>query len=120
MSSHIFGLYDLLGPRVAEECRKRNIPYVVEPIGMFVPIVRNIWLKRVYHRLCGQRNAGRAGRHHGHSRTGTRGTHTRGACRRESLCLRQERSGSAGGDAGAGPFPSSAENSRQRRSWFYF
>lgn len=51
---HIFGLYDLLGPRVAAECRKRKIPYVVEPIGMFVPIVRNIQLKRLYHRLWGR------------------------------------------------------------------
>jgi glycosyltransferase involved in cell wall biosynthesis len=51
---HIFGLYDLLGPRVAAECRKRIIPYVVEPIGMFVPIVRNLWLKRVYHRYWGR------------------------------------------------------------------
>ncbi len=52
--AHIFGLYDLLGPRVAKECRRLGIPYVVEPIGMFVPIVRNIWMKRVYHRLYGQ------------------------------------------------------------------
>jgi glycosyltransferase involved in cell wall biosynthesis len=51
---HIFGLYDLLGPAVAGECCKRNIPYVVEPIGMFVPIVRNIFLKRVYHKLWGE------------------------------------------------------------------
>ena len=51
---HIFGLYDLLGPAVARECRKRAIPYVVEPIGMFVPIVRNIWMKRVYHRVFGE------------------------------------------------------------------
>lgn len=51
---HIFGLYDLLGLRVAFECRKRNIPYVVEPIGMFVPIVRNVPLKRLYHRLFGR------------------------------------------------------------------
>jgi glycosyltransferase involved in cell wall biosynthesis len=50
---HIFGLYDFLGPRVAKECRARNIPYVVEPIGMFVPIVRNLWLKRLYQRLLG-------------------------------------------------------------------
>lgn len=50
---HIFGLYDLLGPRVAKECRKRKIPYVVEPIGMYVPIVRNLWLKEMYHRLWG-------------------------------------------------------------------
>jgi glycosyltransferase involved in cell wall biosynthesis len=46
---HIFGLYDLLGPTVAAECRTRNIPYVVEPIGMFTPIVRNVFLKRLYH-----------------------------------------------------------------------
>jgi len=51
---HIFGLYDFLGPRVAKECRKRKIPYVVEPMGMFVPIVRSLWLKRVYHRLWGR------------------------------------------------------------------
>jgi glycosyltransferase involved in cell wall biosynthesis len=50
---HIFGLYDFLGPRVAKECRARKIPYGVEPIGMFVPIVRNLWLKRLYHRLLG-------------------------------------------------------------------
>lgn len=50
---HIFGLYDLLGPAVARACRKQGIPYVVEPIGMFVPIVRNIALKRVYHAIWG-------------------------------------------------------------------
>src|SRR5713101_2562972 len=52
---HIFGLYDLLGPAVAAACRKRAIPYVVEPIGMFIPIVRNLWLKRLYHRLWGRK-----------------------------------------------------------------
>ena len=52
---HIFGLYDLLGPAVADVCRARNLPYVVEPIGMFVPIVRNLWMKRMYHALFGQR-----------------------------------------------------------------
>jgi glycosyltransferase involved in cell wall biosynthesis len=51
---HIFGLYDFLGPRVAAECKKRNLPYIVEPIGMFVPIVRNIRLKRMYHRIWGR------------------------------------------------------------------
>lgn len=53
--AHIFGLYDLLGPAVAAACRKIGIPYVVEPIGMFVPIVRNLWLKRIYHGLWGRR-----------------------------------------------------------------
>jgi glycosyltransferase involved in cell wall biosynthesis len=53
--AHIFGLYDLLGPAVAKACRTRGIPYVVEPIGMFVPIVRNVRMKRIYHRLYGKR-----------------------------------------------------------------
>jgi glycosyltransferase involved in cell wall biosynthesis len=57
---HIFGLYDLLGPAVARECRKQKIPYVVEPIGMFVPIVRNIFLKRVYHAQWGKEMLGAA------------------------------------------------------------
>jgi glycosyltransferase involved in cell wall biosynthesis len=52
---HIFGLYDLLGPPVAAAARARKIPYVVEPIGMFVPIVRNVWLKRMYHSFIGSR-----------------------------------------------------------------
>jgi glycosyltransferase involved in cell wall biosynthesis len=52
---HIFGLYDLLGPAVAAACRKRSLPYVLEPIGMFVPIVRNLWLKRMYHAIWGRR-----------------------------------------------------------------
>jgi glycosyltransferase involved in cell wall biosynthesis len=51
---HIFGLYDMLGPRVAAACREKKIPYVVEPIGMFVPRVRNLWLKRMYHRFLGR------------------------------------------------------------------
>lgn len=51
---HIFGLYDLLGPRTAAQCRKRKIPYVVEPIGMFIPIVRNIFVKKLYHQVFGR------------------------------------------------------------------
>lgn len=51
---HIFGLYDMLGPCVAAACRKKKIPYVVEPIGMFVPRVRNFGLKRMYHRFLGR------------------------------------------------------------------
>lgn len=57
---HIFGLYDLLGPSVASECRTRQIPYVIEPIGMFVPIVRNIFLKRIYHAQWGKEMLGGA------------------------------------------------------------
>jgi glycosyltransferase involved in cell wall biosynthesis len=53
--AHIYGLYDFLGPAVADACVKRKIPYVLEPIGMFVPIVRNLRLKRIYHTLFGRR-----------------------------------------------------------------
>ena len=52
---HFFGLYDLLGPAVAAECRAQGKPYVLEPIGMFVPIVRNLLLKRLYHLLWGRK-----------------------------------------------------------------
>jgi glycosyltransferase involved in cell wall biosynthesis len=51
---HIYGLYDLLGPAVAARCRIRRLPYLVEPIGMFVPIVRNLPLKRMYHAVFGR------------------------------------------------------------------
>jgi glycosyltransferase involved in cell wall biosynthesis len=53
--AHIFGLYDLVGPRVAAACRKLGRPYVVEPMGMFLPIVRSIWMKRLYHDTLGGR-----------------------------------------------------------------
>ncbi len=53
--AHIFGLYNLLGPRVASECMTKKIPYIVEPIGMFVPIVRSVALKRIYHRFLGRK-----------------------------------------------------------------
>jgi glycosyltransferase involved in cell wall biosynthesis len=58
---HIFGLYDLLGPVVADFCGSRRVPYVVEPIGMFLPIVRNFLLKRMYHLLLGNRMLGHCG-----------------------------------------------------------
>jgi glycosyltransferase involved in cell wall biosynthesis len=51
---HIYGLYDLIGPAVASACRRTARPYVVEPMGMFQPIVRNIWLKRMYHAILGR------------------------------------------------------------------
>jgi len=50
---HIYGLYDLIGPQVATACRRLARPYVVEPMGMFQPIVRNIWMKRMYHTIFG-------------------------------------------------------------------
>jgi glycosyltransferase involved in cell wall biosynthesis len=57
---HIFGLYDFLGPEVAKECERRRLPYVVEPIGMFVPIVRSFWMKSLYHGLFGRRMLAKA------------------------------------------------------------
>jgi glycosyltransferase involved in cell wall biosynthesis len=52
---HIFGLYDLLGPAAAAACRERAMRYVIEPIGMFTPIVRSFWMKRMYHFILGKR-----------------------------------------------------------------
>ena len=51
--AHIYGLYDLLGPRVARACRRMARPYVVEPMGMFRPIVRSLRMKRLYHDMLG-------------------------------------------------------------------
>ena len=59
---HIYGLYDLLGPAVARACRRRGLPYVVEPMGMFRPIVRSIALKKVYRYLFGNSLVGGARR----------------------------------------------------------
>jgi len=51
---HIYGTYDLLGPMVAAACRRRGIPYVVEPMGMFRAIIRNLALKRAYRLSIGE------------------------------------------------------------------
>jgi glycosyltransferase involved in cell wall biosynthesis len=58
--AHIYGLYDLLGPPVAYFCRRRKIPYALEPMGMFRPMVRSLRLKRVYHRFLASRLIGGA------------------------------------------------------------
>jgi glycosyltransferase involved in cell wall biosynthesis len=50
---HVFGLYDLLGPSVAHFCRQRRVPYVVEPMGMFLPIDRSLVAKRIWHATVG-------------------------------------------------------------------
>ncbi len=51
---HLFGFYDLLGPVVGYHARAYGVPYVSEPMGMFVPIVRSLVKKRLYHRMFGQ------------------------------------------------------------------
>jgi glycosyltransferase involved in cell wall biosynthesis len=53
--AHLYGLYDLLGPQVARSCSSRGTPYLVEPMGMYRPIVRNLFLKNLYHRMLGDR-----------------------------------------------------------------
>lgn len=52
---HIFGLYDSLGAVAGIVCRRRGIPYVVEPLGMYRPIVRSLRKKRLYSWLLGAR-----------------------------------------------------------------
>jgi glycosyltransferase involved in cell wall biosynthesis len=52
--AHFYGLYDLLGPLVSYFARRRGIPYVIETMGMFRPIDRNLWLKRLWHRTVGR------------------------------------------------------------------
>ncbi len=51
--AQIYGLYDWLGPAAGFFCRRRGVPYVVEPMGMFRPIVRSLALKRLYHGVFG-------------------------------------------------------------------
>lgn len=50
---HIYGLYDLIGSTAAWYCRRYNIPYVLEPLGMFGPKVRSRGKKRLYRKLLG-------------------------------------------------------------------
>ncbi|HXW57362.1 MAG TPA: glycosyltransferase [Candidatus Cybelea sp.] len=54
---HVYGVYDLLGPVVGYFCRREGIPYVLEPMGMYQPIIRNLALKKVYRRFFGRRLA---------------------------------------------------------------
>jgi glycosyltransferase involved in cell wall biosynthesis len=48
---HIYGIYDTLGPAVARYCRKFEIPYFVEPLGMTRPIDRGFLLKKLWWRI---------------------------------------------------------------------
>jgi glycosyltransferase involved in cell wall biosynthesis len=50
---HIYGLYDLLGSVVGWFCRRRSVPYVLEPLGMFGPKVRSERKKNLYRKLVG-------------------------------------------------------------------
>jgi glycosyltransferase involved in cell wall biosynthesis len=50
---HFYGLYDLLGPVIGHSCRRKGIPYVIEPMGMYRPIDRSIGMKNIWHRTVG-------------------------------------------------------------------
>jgi glycosyltransferase involved in cell wall biosynthesis len=50
---HIYGLYDLIGSVSAWFCRRRGIPYVLEPLGMFGPKIRSQKKKQLYNKLVG-------------------------------------------------------------------
>ena len=45
---HVYGLYDTLGPSVAHYCQKFALPYVLEPLGMTLPIDRGFLLKKIW------------------------------------------------------------------------
>ncbi len=51
---HFYGLYDLLGPAVGFYCRRRSLPYMVEPLGMYRPIDRGLRRKALWHRSLGR------------------------------------------------------------------
>jgi glycosyltransferase involved in cell wall biosynthesis len=59
---HVFGLHDLLGPVAARAAHRAGVPYVVEPLGMYRPIVRSLRKKRLYHALLGRRLTSKAAR----------------------------------------------------------
>jgi glycosyltransferase involved in cell wall biosynthesis len=52
--AHFYGLYDLLGPMTAYFCRRRGVPYVIEPMGMYRPIDRSFRIKRFWHFTLGR------------------------------------------------------------------
>jgi glycosyltransferase involved in cell wall biosynthesis len=57
---HFYGLYDLLGPVVGFFCRRQQLPYVLEPIGMYRPIDRSFLRKSLWHRSIGRTFCGGA------------------------------------------------------------
>ncbi len=48
---HCYGLYNLLCPAAARYARRSQRPYLLEPLGMYVPRVRHRRWKQWYHRL---------------------------------------------------------------------
>src|SRR5262245_51965699 len=48
---HCYGLYNLLCPLAALSARKQARPFIIEPLGMYLPRARSLLLKRVYHQM---------------------------------------------------------------------
>ena len=48
---HCYGLYNLLCPIAALIAKRQKRPYLLEPLGMYVPRARKMRLKSIYHRL---------------------------------------------------------------------
>jgi len=46
---HCYGLYTMLCPAAAFLAERSGRPYVLEPLGMYVPRMRNLPAKRLYH-----------------------------------------------------------------------
>ena len=48
---HCYGLYNLLCPAAALLARRSGNPFVLDPLGMYVPRARSLRAKRLYHQL---------------------------------------------------------------------
>jgi glycosyltransferase involved in cell wall biosynthesis len=59
---HCYGLYNLLCPLAAAAAGQAGRRFVLEPLGMFVPIVRSITKKKIYHAMIGKWMVARATR----------------------------------------------------------
>jgi glycosyltransferase involved in cell wall biosynthesis len=59
---HVYGYRDFISTIVCWHARRWRIPYLIEPMGMFKPIVRSVTEKRLYDWIYGDRlTAGAAG-----------------------------------------------------------
>jgi len=52
---HVIGLRDPVGLVAAIAARRSNVPYVIEPVGMHRPRLRNVLLKTAYDKVLGDR-----------------------------------------------------------------
>ena len=47
--THLYGLYNLLGPLAANAAGQKKRPFILEPLGMYKPRARSQAAKRLYH-----------------------------------------------------------------------